>query len=139
MLVAMNITCRPACPSRSTGFGLPNTEPRNTVSSRTLPAMPTGQAQILRRMPPSALSSPKTLPSTSRQRMSCPPANSILAAKSHCRRSISARAAGPGVGGGQVPQGGDLLGGVLGPVDGRAGDEHIGSRLGGPLDGLAAH
>ena len=38
----------------------------NTVKSSALPTMPTGHAQTLRRMPPSALSSPKTLPITSR-------------------------------------------------------------------------
>src|SRR5699024_4782647 len=87
--VAMNITWRPAWPSRSTEFGLPKTVPRNTVSSSRLPAMPIGQAHTRRRIPPSALSSPKTLPSTSRKSRNWPPAKSIRASKSHCSRSIS--------------------------------------------------
>ena len=65
----MNMTCRPAWPSRFTGFGVSNTAPRNTVNSSTLPMMPTGQAQTLRLRPPSALASPKRLPTISRHRI----------------------------------------------------------------------
>src|SRR5699024_1234559 len=43
-----------------------------------------------------------------------------------------------GVAPGELTQGGDLLGGVLGPVDGGAGDEHVRAGLGAALDGLAA-
>ncbi|OEI67420.1 hypothetical protein Cus16_3020 [Curtobacterium sp. ER1/6] len=63
----MNMTCRPACPSRLTGFGVSKSAPMKTVKSRALPRMPTGQAHTRRRIPPSALSSPNTLPITSRQ------------------------------------------------------------------------
>ena len=84
----MNMIWRPACPRRLMWSAEPNTEPMKTVKSSALPTMPTGQAQILRRMPPRALASPKRLPMTSRQRRNPPPANSSLASKSHRRKSI---------------------------------------------------
>ena len=50
--------------------------------------MPTGQAQILRRMPPNALASPNMLPTTSRTSRDCPPGNTqceLKASISQCK------------------------------------------------------
>jgi len=62
----MKKTCRDACPYSGVPWSLPSAWPRNTVNSRTLPTMPTGQAQALRRRPNSAEPSPKALPTISR-------------------------------------------------------------------------
>ncbi len=63
----MKKTWRPACPNSGACEPGSNVTARNTVRSRTLPTIPTGQAQTLRRIPPMAEAKPKPLPRISRQ------------------------------------------------------------------------
>ena len=67
MLVMMKKTWRPAWPNSGCWAWASKVAAMKTVKSRTLPTMPTGQAQTRRRRPPTAEAKPKALPTISRQ------------------------------------------------------------------------
>ena len=67
MLTMMKKICRPAWPNNGACEPGSRVTARNTVNSRTFPTIPTGQAQTLRRIPPTAEAKPKALPRISRQ------------------------------------------------------------------------
>ena len=52
MLVMMKKICRAACPNRGWRVSASNVAAMKTENSRTLPTIPTGQAQMRRRSPP---------------------------------------------------------------------------------------